>query len=97
MMPEMNSNDLLKILDKILEYQKEIGNEEFKIEQDFYWHIRDKEKYNPYEKPTDMTLGQLTMDWDNLKEILEEKHEGIGYSLVWLGNILIAIGENYIE
>jgi hypothetical protein len=86
--------DLVKSLQWMLDNQVGGKKETFKILHDYYWWIVKEERYTPYNEPTNFTMGQLTMDWENLQETLEGKREATSLHLVWLGCILIAIGES---
>jgi hypothetical protein len=67
------------------------------LPSDYYWDIPEGEKYNPYQKPSDLTLGQLTDDWSELNKVLEGSAEPISYHFVWLAAILRAIGEAIVR
>ncbi len=87
--------DLRRISEKLFAHFERLGLDSFDVPSaDYYWHIPKKQVYNPYEEPSDFTLGQLTDDWDELKRVLESEIEPFGYDLVRLSAILRAIGEN---
>jgi hypothetical protein len=67
------------------------------VEADFYWNIPAPARYNPYEEPKELTLGQLSDDWGELSRIAEGEAEPINYALVWLGAVMTAIGEQVGE
>ncbi len=94
---KIKASDLRRILEIILTYEEEIGNTEFEIDVDYYWHIPKEIRYDPYSEPepADLTLGQLTFDWEELERLQADESRAIGYCLAWLGQILIAIGEEY--
>lgn len=89
---EIKASELKAVLGYLLEFQKEVGKESFQVDVDYYWNIIREERYNLYEEPSTFTLGQLTWDWENLQKTLAEKDDTTLYHLVWLGQILIAIG-----
>ena len=78
-------------------YKKSRKKGKIKINQDFYWDISKEEKYNPYSKPKELTMGQLEDDWNEIMLILEEKREPITYSLVWISSLLRVVGEEIVE
>jgi hypothetical protein len=91
---EIQAADLVKLLEGILYNQVGGKKEAFQILHDYYWCIVEEERYALYEEPSNFTMGQLTMDWENLQDTLEGKRESTSLHLVWLGRILIAIGES---
>lgn len=93
---KIKTSDLLIVLELLLKQQEEAGNKEFELPVDYYWNIGKEDKYNPYAEPKELTMGQLTDDWKELKQIQAGESQAIGYALVWLGQILIAIGEEYV-
>jgi hypothetical protein len=50
------------------------------IKNDFYWDISTEEIYNPYEKPVNITLGQLSDDLSELHKIIKDD-DMIAYDL----------------
>ena len=87
--------DLRRISEKIFAHLEELGLDSFDISSvDYYWNIPKEQVYNPYEEPSDFTLGQLTDDWNELHRVIESEIEPFGYDLVRLSAILRAIGEN---
>ena len=88
-------SELKKLSEKLLNYISDSGHEFVDISNDFYWHIDKTKIYDPYSEPnsSDCTLGQLSDDWDNLKNILNNENEPIGFALVWLASIMRSVGE----
>jgi len=77
----------------LLEHLESTGQKEFIIEEDFYWNIPKDARYDPYKEPQELTLGQLSDDWAEIKSIVDGSREPVGYSLVWLSTLLRRIGE----
>lgn len=67
--------------------------EEFELDQDFYWEIDPQGLYDPLHPPTELTLGQLSHDWERLEEIMAKRQPPVGLALVWLAAILKRTGE----
>ncbi len=90
---KINKEELFLITNILLEL---LNDKIFvEIQEDFYWDISQKEIYNPYEDPKNLTLGQLSDDWQELKRILNGTHIPVGYDLKRLSNILRVISSNY--
>lgn len=91
--------ELKAIFELLLKYQKELGKESFSLPYDYYWTIPKEHRYEPYNEPdlSNLTLGQLSWDLENLRETLREKRYPTNLHFVWLGQLLIAIGESTTE
>jgi len=87
-------DDLRLISEKLFAHIEEQGIELLDIPVDYYWNIPKEQVYNPYKKPSELDLGQLTDDWQELQKILTSGNQPIAYHLVWLAAILRAIGEH---
>lgn len=88
----INKEELRTITEKLFLHLDELNIDSIEVSQDYYWYISEAEIYNPYVQPENLTLGQLTDDWQELKKLLAEK-DIIGYNFVWLATILRAVGE----
>lgn len=67
------------------------------LETDFFWEIPAHQRNDVYTKPTDFTVGQLTESFENVSGIVAGSSPAISYGLVWLAEILRAIGESVVE
>ena len=89
-------SELRAIADQLFTYLEETGRSEFEISEDYYWSIEKEEVYDPYKEPKDLTMGQLSDDWNELSDILKGESPPIGYALVWLSAILRIVGEKSV-
>ena len=78
---------------KLFTYLDRRGVESVDIPVDYYWNVPKEQVYNPYQRPSELDLGQLTNDWRELQDLLESESDPIVYSFVWLAAILRAVGE----
>ena len=85
---------LRTIAEFLFDYLEDMGISYVDIPQELYWNILPEAKYDPYNRPSQFTIGQLTEDWQQLKEVLEGKRDPIGYDFVWLWSVLCALGNN---
>lgn len=93
-MLNVDIEELEKIFSKILHHYKEQQITILQVDKDYYWHIPKERKYAVYEKPDDLTIGQLSDDWKELRRLLNNDNSAISYNFVWLANILRVIGED---
>lgn len=70
-----------------------IPSQEFELDKEYYWNVPQDKRYDQHDKPTDLTMGQLTDDWNEVRQISSGERDAIGYGLVWLSTILRRIGE----
>jgi len=75
---------------------EERGYDSVEIAHDYYWDVEGPERYDPYIRPNELTLGQLSDDWSEVEKILRKDSEPVGYALVWLSALLRAVGEEVL-
>lgn len=90
---EVTISELRSICNKLLQHIETSGYATINIERDFYWNIPRSLRYDSYEEPKELTIGQLSDDWAELQKILNDEAAPLGYALVWLSSILRIIGE----
>ena len=90
---QIKLRDLRAISEKLFLHFEAIGIKSFEIPAEYYWNIVKDEAYDPYRKPTQLTLGQLSDDWAELEKVLQSDEEILGFHLVWLAAVCRAIGE----
>jgi len=89
-------SELREIADRLFTYLEETERREFEISEDYYWSIEKDEVYDPRKDPKALTMGQLSDDWNELRDILNDESPPIGYALVWLSAILRIVGEKSV-
>ena len=92
----INVSDLRTVATRLFDHLESIGEHGVDVSQDYYWVIAESQLYDPTHTPSDFALGQLTDDWRELTKVLEGK-EPVSYSLVWLGSVLRAIGQEIVR
>lgn len=93
---EIKLSDLSQICTRLFFHLEEMGIQTIDVNEDFYWNIPKSELYNPYQNPSELDLGQLSDDWNELQKILSAQQEPYAYGLVYLAPILRLIGEKVI-
>lgn len=58
-----------------------------------FWAIPAEMRRNVYEKPRDLTIGQLSEAWENALSTTSPDGAPLRYGLVWLADVLREIGE----
>jgi hypothetical protein len=81
----------------LFDHLKEQGYDVVEVPQDYYWDVIAPERYDPYNKPvTELGLGQLTDDWQEIEKVLRKENDPLGSDLVRLSALLRAVGEQVL-
>jgi hypothetical protein len=94
---KITTAELRRITEKHLRHLEETGVTSVEVEHDFYWSIPSQQLYNTEAEPSDLEVGQLVDDLEELRLVDRGEKEPIGYGLVWLGAVLRAVGEKVIS
>lgn len=86
-------SQLRSVLNMLLDYIEHQGGKTVHLDADAYWFISRDTVFDPYTESTELSMGQLSDDWESLKKILDKKEDPIGYAAVWASTLLRAIGE----
>lgn len=62
------------------------------LDKDYFWSIPPNELYDVHNCPADLTIGRLSESWRNIEDLLADPDRVVGYHLVWLSDVLRAIG-----
>ncbi|MFE7636808.1 MULTISPECIES: hypothetical protein [unclassified Kitasatospora] len=64
------------------------------LDKDYFWSVPPDGLYDVYRAPDELTIGQLSESWQHLTGLLAEPDRAVGYHLVWLADVLRAIGQD---
>ncbi|MEU8464539.1 hypothetical protein [Streptomyces sp. NPDC029003] len=64
------------------------------LERDYFWSVPGDELYDVPNEPRTITIGQLSESWQHLEDLLADPDRVVGYHLVWLADVLRAIGQD---
>lgn len=95
---KIDVNILKQLVSAIFLKFEEDGISSLEVDEDFYWHIPRDKIYNPYEEPKteDLSLGQLSDDWETLHAAVISGAEIEYGSLIKLSSLLRNLGEKVI-
>ncbi len=85
------------VLYKILDHVKKNHGNSIEIEYDYFWNIPKEERYDPYNEPKRLDIGQLSDNLQEIAKIADGSNEPIAFGLVWISNILRFIGEEKVS
>lgn len=84
---------LRKAVDMILSEIENEGIREVDLSKDYYWSIPADQRYDPYNSPKELTLGQLSEDWKETLRIVNESQPPAAYQLEWVSALLRYVAE----
>lgn len=87
----MKIDDLKEIINILLLRVKENIGDEISFSNDYYWDIANNQLYDPYNMPTDITLGSLYDDISEVDRLLLSSDDAIVYDLKRIAEILKAL------
>ncbi|WP_434380107.1 IS4 family transposase [Melittangium boletus] len=92
-------SDLRRSTNALFDHLERTGRTEIEITEDFYWNIPEKHLYSVYTPPTEseLTMGQLSDDWNEVEQIASGQRPPTAYALVWLSSIMRIIGSKLIS
>ncbi|MFF5721514.1 hypothetical protein [Streptomyces buecherae] len=64
------------------------------LEGDYFWSVPGDELYDVLNEPKTITIGQLSESWQHLEGLLADPDRAVGHHLVWLADVLRAIGQD---
>lgn len=81
----------------LLQHLEELEGPEIQLDKDYFWSIPAERLYDVYNEPSDLTIGQLTECLSHLEKMVAEPEEAISYGLVWLADLLRAVGQSVVK
>ncbi|MDR0467985.1 MAG: hypothetical protein LBG67_03955 [Campylobacteraceae bacterium] len=94
---KVNIDELKKTVMLLLSKLKDGKGDEIELKNDYYWDISSEQLYNPYDKPSEISLGQLPDDLNEIYRLSKSNDEAIPYDLKRVAEILKALSiENSI-
>lgn len=90
----VTARELEVALNAILEEMRSRHGSTFTLPKDYFWDIASEQLYDPYKTPSDMTLGQVSESIDWVKQIASGAGDPTSYALVWLSDVLRALGHS---
>jgi hypothetical protein len=85
---------LRAVFDLLAKYISEEEGQTIELKRDYFWAIPPDELYNAYQRPAELTMGQLWESWENLEKALADNEYIMTYHFVWLADIIRALGHH---
>lgn len=92
-------SELRRAANALFDHLEQTGRTEFEVSEDFYWNIPEKHLYSVYTPPpeSELTVGQLSDDWNEVMKIASGQRPPMAYGLVWLSSLLRIVGTKLIS
>jgi hypothetical protein len=92
---KVSVNELRELSLLILRHLEESAGAIVELDKDMFWSVPSPELYNVYDTPQ-LTIGQLSESWASLKAMQGGESPSLSYGLVWLADLLRAIGQELV-
>ena len=92
----MRTIDLVKLkesLNVLLDHVIDSGISSIALEQQYYWQVDAKDRFDLKKKPADLVVGDLFDELDFVERVLLKKQSTVAYTLTELAPILEYVGE----
>ncbi|MET8331424.1 hypothetical protein [Streptomyces sp. NPDC005181] len=66
------------------------------LEHDYFWSVPGDELYEVHNEPRAITIGQLSESWQHLEGLLADEDRVVSHHLVWLADVIRAIGQDTV-
>jgi hypothetical protein len=76
---KIKTDELRQSFEVFMRHLDDTGKTEISIEEDYYWNVPQDRRYNPLQEPKEFTMGQLTDDWKEVRQISSGERDVIGY------------------
>lgn len=90
------ADQLRRVFELLIRHVEQTSNADLAIANDYFWSIPEPARYDVYNEPTEFTIGQVSESWNNLQGMLDDESKALGYGLVWLADVLRAIGDEAV-
>lgn len=76
----------------LIKHLREQEGNEVLLDHDYFWSIPASQANDMNTAPVGLTVGQVTECVDWLRDILQSPENALTYHLVWLGEVMRAVG-----
>ncbi|WP_406102509.1 hypothetical protein OG698_09015 [Streptomyces sp. NBC_01003] len=87
-------DQLRRALDVALRHIEASAGPAVTLKENLFWSVSADELYDVGTEPQALTIGQLSESWQHLEDLLAHQDRAVGYHLVWLADVIRAIGQD---
>ncbi|MET8622454.1 hypothetical protein ABZW30_01615 [Kitasatospora sp. NPDC004669] len=89
-------DELRRAFDVVLRHvEAAAGDEGITLERDYFRAVAPDEAYDMVKAASEPTVGQVSESWGHLQDVLADEDRALGHHLVWLADVLRAIGHEH--
>ncbi|MER7850080.1 hypothetical protein ABTZ03_39800 [Kitasatospora sp. NPDC096077] len=85
-------DELRRSFDVLLRHEEARAGDAVVLDKDYFWAVPSSDLYDVLRRPDDLTIGQLSESWQQLRDLLTGQDRAVGHHLVWLADVLRAMG-----
>ena len=91
---KINVDVLRKVINGVLDFvEKDLGQKEVELKQNYYWSIADKVLYAMEKSPEQLDVGSLKDDWDFVLSASQSADQQIPIMLIHIAPLLQALSQ----
>ncbi|MDT0453632.1 hypothetical protein [Streptomyces hesseae] len=85
---------LRNVFDAVIRHMEASAGHTVALRNEYFWSVPGDGLYDVLNEPKVLTIGQLSESWQHLEDLLVHQDGALGYHLVWLADIIRAIGQD---
>jgi hypothetical protein len=89
--------ELRRAAEVLFDHLQEVQGDVVELPDRMFWSVPAEVRYDVYEQPGDLTIGQLGDSLERLSSVVKSDDDALSYGLVWLADIARAIGEQTVR
>jgi len=93
--PEIPLARLREVAELLLAHAERAGSS-VSLDRELFWDLRPDQRYDLDHEPAEHTVGGLSESWAHLSAMADDPDRVVGYGLVWLADVLRALGHQSI-
>lgn len=93
----LDTEQLRRVTLAALDHLQSTVGESVELDKDFFWSVPGEATYNVESEPMELTVGQLSESWQHLVDLDRDPSGALAFPLVWLAQILQAIGQSVVR
>lgn len=94
---DVTTDQLRAALAILLDHVDEVNGPVVRLDRDHFWSVPSEAAYDVYVRPDELTIGQLSESIDGLDAMVEDPERVLAFGLVWLGDVLRAVGHTVVH
>lgn len=89
--------DLRQVFEALAAHIEAVAGTEIGLSTDMFWSIPPTDLFDVHREPRELTIGQISESWDNLLAIREDPSSALSFGLVWMADVIRAIGLSVVS